>query len=290
MPTNRFRLYLPLLALAVTCSSTVVPLAHAQVMDPPKVLQFTGEMVKPGKTGAVHEKSESQFVQAVTAAKWPTTYIGLTSISGPASAIFLADYASFDALEKDTAAIGKNKALSAALDRATELDGGLLDSFDQTLLTYNEEQSYHPAIDVSQMRVLEVNIFHVKPGHRKQWSDLVKMVKAAYDKAALGDVNWSTYELAFGGEDGTFYIFTWHKSLAEVDHEFTEGKQFMDALGDGIKKFDGLLAESVSGTENQLFAVNAHMSYVPGEWTKADPSFWKPAPAARPAAAKKPMP
>lgn len=48
--------------------------AVAQETPPPKVLSILREFVKPGKSGAVHERSESAFVQAMTRAKWPTHY------------------------------------------------------------------------------------------------------------------------------------------------------------------------------------------------------------------------
>ncbi len=33
-----------------------------QMQGPPKVLQITREFIKPGKSGAIHDKSESKFV------------------------------------------------------------------------------------------------------------------------------------------------------------------------------------------------------------------------------------
>ncbi|HEY1995452.1 MAG TPA: hypothetical protein VGG81_13680, partial [Edaphobacter sp.] len=41
---------------------------------PPKVLVIQREVLKPGRAGATHLKTESAFVQAMTAAKWPTHY------------------------------------------------------------------------------------------------------------------------------------------------------------------------------------------------------------------------
>jgi len=282
--------YLLILAFAVACPSTLVLQAHAQTMDPPKVIAFTRELVKPGKTGAVHDKSESQFVQAMANAKWPTHYLGLNSLTGVSRAVFLIPYDSFDAMEKDNAATMKNKTLASALDHASVVDGDLLASMDSGILTYDEAMSYKPAIDISQMRFLEVTVYQVKPGKRKEWSDLVKMVKGAYDKAALGDVTWAVFDLAYGGDDGAYFVFTWHKSLAEIDHGMLEGKDFDKALGaDGLKKLDELYGETVASANNQLFAVNPNMSYVPESWTRQTPAFWK-MPSASKASAKKPTP
>ena len=49
---------------------------------PPKVLVIQREFLKPGKAGATHEKTESAFVQAFRAAKWPTEYLAVDSLSG----------------------------------------------------------------------------------------------------------------------------------------------------------------------------------------------------------------
>ena len=49
---------------------------------PPKVLVVTREFLKPGRGGSPHEKTESAFVQAMAAAKWPTQYIGADALSG----------------------------------------------------------------------------------------------------------------------------------------------------------------------------------------------------------------
>ena len=48
--------------------------AAQEPTPPPKVLSVVREFVKPGKSGELHEKAESAFVQAMTRAKWPTHY------------------------------------------------------------------------------------------------------------------------------------------------------------------------------------------------------------------------
>src|SRR5215813_14614374 len=87
-------------SLAFLCCS----IASAQEQSSgsiPKVLQITREFTKPGKAGAVHEKAESAFVQAMAHAKWPTHYMGMTSLTGKQRALFLTQYTTFEAWEKD---------------------------------------------------------------------------------------------------------------------------------------------------------------------------------------------
>src|SRR5271156_1528231 len=98
---------------------------------PPKVLTIMREFTKPGKSGTVHEKTESLFVQAMTRAKWPTHYIAVEAVTGKSRALFLTGYDSFASWEKDVLAIQNNKALSADLDRAGAADGELLSETDE---------------------------------------------------------------------------------------------------------------------------------------------------------------
>ncbi|MGB0052396.1 MAG: hypothetical protein WBQ02_09160, partial [Terracidiphilus sp.] len=77
-----------------------------------------------------------------------------------------------------------------------------------------------------------------------------------------------------------------------IDTGFAEDKQFRDALGDeGMRKLRELEADCIQDSDSELFSINPAQSYPPPEWVKADPDFWKSsAPAAKPAAAKKPAP
>jgi hypothetical protein len=250
----------------------------------PRILVIQREFVKPGKGGAAHEKTESAFVQAMAKAKWPTHYLALQALTGKPRVLFLVSYESYEAWEKDGKAIEKNTALSAALDRANEADGMLLDSTDQNVFTYNAEFSLHPLPDISNMRYLEIWVAHVRPGHYKEWSDLVKMFNSTSEKAVPTN-HWGVFEAAYGQPGGTYLFLTARKSTAELDRGPMEDKAFQAALGEeGMKKLDELFGASVESSEAQLFAFSPQMSYPPDDWVKADPEFWRPKPAASTAA------
>jgi len=253
----------------------------------PKVLTITREFVKPGKSGVIHDKAESAFVQAMSRAKSPTHYIGMTSLSGKPRALFLTQFESFEAWEKDNQAVEKNAALSASLDHALMTDGELLDSVDQGVFVFNEELSLRPRPDLSPFRYLDISVYHVRPGHNKDWVDLVRMVKSAYEKA-VSEAHWGVFAQHYGGEGGTYLVLTARKSLSEVDRGFLDSKQFQAAMGeDGMKKLDELVAVTIESSQHNLFAFNPRMSYVADEWIKSD-DFWKPKASAMPAAASKP--
>jgi hypothetical protein len=286
-------------AVALSLWATYVYVATAQEAPSgsssiPKVLQITREFVKPGKAGMAHDKSEGAFVDAMTRAKWPTHYIGMTSLSGKSRALYLTSYESFDAWQKDTEAVAKNATLSAAIEHALVADGELLDSVDQGVFYFREEMSLHPRADLSQMRYMAVVLFKVRPGKEKQWTEVVNMAKTGYEKGVPG-AHWGMFQQVYGGDSGTYLLLISHKTLAEIDKGFTEDKQFEAAMGeDGMKKFSEMYAECCEASQDQLFAFNPHQSYVQEEWIKADPSFWKPKPvvgsAKTSAEGKKPNP
>jgi hypothetical protein len=267
-------------------------MAVAQEMEnttpPPKVLVVDREFTKPGKSGSGHEKSESAFVQAFARAKWPQHYFAANSMTGKNRVLFFIGYDSFEAWEKDNAGVAKNASLSSAIDRAVVSDGDLLSETDVAALTYNEDQSLRGPVDIAHMRYFEISLYRVKAGHRHEWEELVKLVKAAYEK--VPGAHWAMYEAMYGQEGTTYVVIVPMKSLAEVDQSRQQDKQFAEAMGeDGMKRLGELESSAVEFNQTNLFQFNAAMSYPRDEWVKADPDFWKPKAAAKaPAKTEKP--
>lgn len=277
------------LCLAILAIAALGSAAAQQTMTPPKVLTISREFTKPGKSGAMHDKTESLFVQAFTKAKWPTHYLGMNSLSGKSRSIFFVGYDSFEAWEKDAMAIQKNASLAAALDHDAVVDGDLLDSMDAGVFVYNPDYSLNQQSEhaTAATRYFEIAVYRIKPGHHKEWDDGVKMVLAAYQKA-LPEAHWACYQSVFGAPEDTYLFIVARKSASEIDTDLGHNKDFAMAMGeDGMKHLDELGAASIESSESNLFILNANMSYVPEDWIKADP-FWKPRSAAAPAASKKP--
>lgn len=256
------------------------------VMPPPKILVILREYTKPGRNGTPHEKTERPFVEAMSKAKWPTHYFAVDSLSGRPRTLFLTGYGSFADWEKDHAMMMKNPALGAELDRYAVTDGDLLSDTDQAVLTYNEEQSLNPNVGIAHMRGFEITVFRVKVGHRKDWNDLVNLVKPAYAK--VPDAHWATFEITYGETQGpTYVIFSAFKSGMELDQESGQDKQFMDALGEvGRERLSELESSAVEAVQTNLFMFNPSISYPMDAWVKADPDFWGHK-AAKPMAPKK---
>jgi hypothetical protein len=248
-------------------------------MGPPKVLLIQREFLKPGKSGSLHEKTESGFVHAMTAAKWPTHYIAMDSLSGPSRALFLIGYPSFEAWEKDNAAVAKNPTLFAALDRASIADGELLNMYESSAYLYREDFSLRPnSFNIAHMRYFELTRFVVRSGHGKEWEELVKMYTSGFEKA-VPNAHWVTFESIYGVDNGGVYlVFNPMKSLAEVDQGLGDEKKFFSSLSESeLKKLRELRASCVESSQTNLFAFNPKISYPDERWVKMD-DFWKPKP------------
>jgi len=271
-------------ALSAACSQAQT----SEFMKPPKVLVIDREYTKPGKSGSLHEKSESAYVKAMAAAKWPVNYIAMDSLSGVNRSLFLTGYDSYADWEKDLTGQAKNTALSAAEDRAWIADGDLLSSTDQGAFSFREDLSAGPPLEIANMRYFDISLYIIKPGHEKEWEELVKIYMDGFTKAAP-DVSWATYESMYGANNGgEFLVIVPMKSLSEVDKSFTDGKKFEGAVGEAkMKHLHELSASCVASVQDNLFRFNPKMSYASDHFKEVDPDFWKPkpAPAPKPAAA-----
>ena len=263
-----------MLGLCVAVSTSCVAAAQ-DARSIPKVLQITGEYTKPGKAHALHDKTEGAFVEAMSRANSPVHWIGMISLSGQKRALSFTWYDSFEAWEQSDAALGKKAALTAELSRDYIADGEMVYTEDQSVYVYQDEMSLRPAADLAPMRYMDIATYHVRPGHEREWIELVRMVRETYEKA-VPEAQWSTYRQLYGGEGDTYLVLTARKSLAEIDRVLKDNNpRFAAALGeDGLKTFSDLTAASIASSEHQLFAFNPVTSYVPSEWIKSD-NFWK---------------
>ena len=235
-----------------------------------------------------HDKTESAFVQAMTKAKFPIHYIAFNSMSGKARAIYLAPFDSFDAMEKANK-IFESPAQMAEFEKLNAADGELLEETRQLIFSTVPELSYHTRADISHGHFLEIRIVHVRPGHGKEFSDLVKMWIAAADKAGSSD-HWGAYRVEYGDQLGSYVFITSDNSMADIDQSYAEEPKFTAVLTDEDKaKMRELRAAAIDADRFELYSVNPAQSYPPEEFIKADPAFWKPkAAAAKPAMAAMP--
>ena len=251
-------------------------------MSAPKYLQIIVEYTKPGKGGAAHDKTESAFVQAATKVNFPIRYIAFNAMSGKPRAIFISHFDSFEALQT-ASKVFENPANAAEFERINEDDGELLEDSKQLIFKYIPELSYHPHGPNPHVRYLEARIVHVHPGEGKEFEDLVKMWIAASDKSGSSN-HWGAYRVEYGEQIGSYVFLTADESMADIDKGEAEEPKFMEVLSQADKReARELRAAAIDDDRFELYSVNPVQSYAPEEFIKADPDFWAPKAAVKPA-------
>src|SRR5262249_26332939 len=280
-------------ALGVFVSTALQAAAQPPTNSPPpKVLSIFREDVKASRTGA-HEKVEAGYVAALRKANWPVFSIALTPVAGPNDAWFINAYDSFEAMEKDRRAIDKNAELSREFERLDALDAEFRTNQRGFVAFFREDLSYHPTIDLAQIRYFEIITLRARPGHDSEFTEAAKAIRAAFEKKNSPEDHYAIFQVEAGLPAGTYFVFIPMKSLREIDRNMSPENQqaFMKAFGEsGFKKFEKLVADSVLSEEVAIYAISPKMSYVSKEFAAAGGDFWKPSLAARPVGVKKPAP
>jgi hypothetical protein len=260
---------LSLVLLSLFVASVAATAQDAGPPAPPNVLVIQREYLKPGKTGAIHVKSEANFIKASKDAKWPTHYIAMDSLSGPSRALFMFAYDSFEDYGKDQEAQNANAQYAAAMDSASLADGELLTRYDSQTFIYHPEMSLHAGIDVPHQRYWEFTSFHIKPGHEAEWDELAKIYVGGFSK--FPNSHWAMYEGKWGENNGGLWVvINPMRALGEVDKGMADSKAFFAAQGDANMKHAGELAAAcIESVQTNLFVVNAKESYVDVGWAKA---------------------
>jgi hypothetical protein len=281
------------IVLAVMAASWLVGGATAlraqdeATAPPPKVLVVIREMVKVGK-GAAHAKNEAAWMRAFKATNAPDRYLAATTMSGPSAAMFFLGFDSYAAWGKADAYDSQPK-VEALTGPIAEKDGDYVSEGRQEVATFNEKWSYKPNMNIAEMRYFELDTIRLRPGHDKEWEELIALYQGAAAKMNL-DEHDIFYEVHYGAPGGTVLIFTPRKSLADLDTAMGMGKAFQDALGEnGRERWSKLLETTVAADSTELLEFSPEMSYPPDEWVKFDPSYWKPKPmmGGKPAAGAK---
>lgn len=260
----------------LTIASPMVAYAQspATMNAPPAVLLIQREDVKPGKAVA-HEQWESGWPAAFAKANYPTHYLAMTSISGPNEAWFLTGYPSFEAMEKDNAAMDANTALSTESKRLSAGDGEFLTSSNAILAVNMPAMGYGPPVDIAKMRYFNVLTYRMRPGHAADFEKMATMMQGAYTKAKLNH-RWAVYRIASGAPSGTYLVLLPMRSLSELDAGATEDASIGKALGaDGGAALNKMSNDGIIVSTSQIMALSPKMSYMSAAVKARDPSFWK---------------
>lgn len=241
---------------------------------PPNILVINTEYVKPQSLGSAHAKTESAIAQALRGANSNAHYLGLESLTGRSRAVFLQGYGSFADWQKTTDGVMQNASLASSLDADAEADGALLNEYMTSVYHFRKNMSLNPGADLGQTRFFELTVFHVRPGHEKDWDTVVKFFCDA--EAKIPGDHWDMFEKMYGeNTGGTWLLAIPMKSLAHEDMSMGIDARLKDIVGaDQLQKMQDLAEATVDSVVSNLFAVNPKMSYMPSGATQEDPTFW----------------
>src|ERR1700689_1175361 len=244
--------------------------------DPPKVLRIIQEDIKEGKSPA-HEKSEARFAQAMAKNKYPASYLGMTSMTGPSQAWFLEEHESFVSVA-ETQAFEDKIAEFQSLDA---VDAELRSKSSYSLALYRPDLSYHSAefmLGLPKARYMNVSAVHIHFEHDLEFAEIAKPAIEAGVKAN-SDQPVAVYQVVSGMPAGTYMLLEPAASLNALDDAPARSRALMQAMGEpGARKFLKNAGEIIAGEEPVLFAINPRMSYVSKEFAASDPEFWTPKP------------
>jgi hypothetical protein len=148
--------------------------AGAKVTPPPKVLVLDLEILKPGKAGAPHQKTESLFVTAAKNAKSPNHYLASQALTGPPRALFSYGYDSFAGFEKQFKQ-ETTGSLGAQIDSALQADGDLLESTRRGVFVLHDDMSVNAPCAIGTMRYFQITHVKIHPGKYNSWRDFLKI-------------------------------------------------------------------------------------------------------------------
>lgn len=264
--------------LLVAGSCFAAPAAFAQnqsdhVTQPPKYLFLTNEAEKPG-VDVAHANNEAAMVQALNSANAPFHSVALVAVTGAPRVIFFHGFDSFTALGKEHMAMVSNKDLQSTLDSDNATDGSFLKDTSSSIYKYREDLSLRAPVDLPQMRIFEMTIYHVRAGHEHDFETLAKEYAKAF--ASMPTVHWAVFEKMYGiGSGNTFIVATPMKSPADVDQEVMDDAKLPSAVGaTQLQSMRELGDKTIKSSESDLFGVSRKMSYVPAAWKTESPDFW----------------
>lgn len=245
-----------------------------QTQGPSKYLYLDNVELKPGQDFA-YAKAQGDEVQAERAAKAPSHYLGMWSITGVDHVLYLHGFDAFGDLQKDHEATWAMPKLLDAMKANSAAQAPSISAEHSSIYTYEKDLSLNTNLDLSKMRFMRIILFHVRSGHDEEFRHLVKLFVKAY-QSAIPDAHWAMFNKAYGvGSDNIYILVTPMESLSVVDTMIGGDKKFNDAVGEDqlAVLYKGLDAATESH-EFDLFAFDPSISYVPDSWLAASPDFW----------------
>ena len=249
---------------------------------PPNLLNIETDNVKAYEM-VPYNKIAEEYPALSMKTKQPSHYLALNSMTGAPRALYIFDYDSYETMQKQTEAYLGNATVKAAFDALDAEEGKYTSEVHNVIWHFRQDLSNNTAgADLPHSHYWEVVIFHMRSGHDAQFDELTKLYRDANHKIGQ-DIPWATYEALQGAQDANLVLIPM-TSLKDEDTGLSHMQAFSEALGEeGMHRMDRLSDEGVLSVEDNLYMVNPAASYINPDWVKADPKYWAPKPAMKPA-------
>lgn len=274
----RFGSVSPLCLLVAGACMLAAPATFAQnqsgqTMQPSKYLYLSNEAEKPG-VDAAHAKNEAAMSQALSNANAPFHSVALVAITGNPRVIFLHGFDSFADLQKEHMAMISNQDLENTLQSDNTTDGTFLKETSNSVYKFRPDLSLRSAVDLPQMRIFEMTLYIVKPGHVNDFETLAKTYAKAFD--SIPGMHWAVFQKMYGIDSGdAFIVASPLKGMGDVDQEVMGGQKLSSTMSkEQMQNLRDLASRTIKMSESDLFGVSRKMSYVPAAWKTASPDFW----------------
>ena len=221
----------------------------------PRMLSISTEVIKLGQDDA-HQKTESGWRRAFNKANFPSYFLGLSSLTGPSTMLFLTGYDSLAGMQKEDEAQSANAWLWAEQDKLSLEDATFVTSKNHEYAQLQSDLSVLPRFPMGAARSFSISRIEIEPSHQAEFRTWLKA------QVAQGLQHLATYQVIAGGSMNSYLLIEARTSLGEFD----KNELNLSANTPGAR----------SVTRN-FFTPDPSMSRVTPEFAKGNEKFWTPA-------------
>lgn len=264
------------LAILVGAAWIAAPMSMAQEQSqngPPNYVFAQDLSLKPGST-AEFVKLQQEEVTAMREAKAPGYFEAMGQLTGTGRLSFIEGYDSFAEGQKEHEQVMSNTQLAATLKTDNEAQDALVRNEYDSVYKFRRSLSLHSDQSLVNMRFMDVDVVHVRPGHIEEFESIAKAEAKAL--ASDANVHWAVFQKIYGeGSGDTFIVSVPMKSLSEIDTMIANRKEHRDTAGEGLVHLvQAAEANTILSADDNLYVFSQKMSYVPDAWLSASPDFW----------------
>ena len=116
----------------------------------------------------------------------------MSTLSGPSESWLIVLFPLYAAMEKEAGATAKDATLLAELGRLDEGDGPYRAGGRTMIAEDKPELNYRARGDFSGVHYVEVTIVHVRPGHTREYQEMVSASRKAHEQANVDETSGCT--------------------------------------------------------------------------------------------------